>query len=339
MFDNKSTLNILFMVSRVDRASTRYRVMQYIPFLNSQGNICKIIEVSSGRQKWGTLYKELLKTDVVFVQRKLFSFWEIFLLKKIARKMVFDFDDSLMSKSNPRKILRNYRQKIRFKFNISRYDLVIAGNEYLVSQSKKWNNNVIKIPTVVDIERYTLKNIDNYSNEIIVGWIGSQSTIKYLKSCIPFLEILGESYPNIKLKIVADQFFDLKKLPVIKKTWNHNEEISDLHSFDIGIMPLENDQWTRGKCGLKLLQYMAVGLPVVCSPVGVNRDIVSNNVEGFWAETEQEWIYRIGLLSQEKELRLKMGSLGRQKVEKFYSLAVNGPKLLHSLQRVVYDIN
>lgn len=334
-----SPLNILFMVSRADRASTRYRVMQYIPYLNAQGNNCKIIDLSKGGQKWGALYRELVKTDVVFVQRKLFSLLEVVLLRKLSKKMVFDFDDSLMFKSNPKDFWRNYRQKIRFKSNISRYDLIIAGNEYLESQARIWNDKVVQIPTVVDLSRYSLKDNNKNDDEIIIGWIGSQSTLKYLKNCAPFLEKTGEVYPNVKLKIVADEFFDLKKLAVIKKPWDHHEEIADLHSFDIGIMPLENDPWTMGKCGLKLLQYMAVGVPVICSPVGVNRDIVANNVEGFWAETEQDWIDRLGELIREKDLRWQMGSRGRQKVEKVYSLAVNGPKLLQRLRTVVYGKN
>jgi glycosyltransferase involved in cell wall biosynthesis len=336
MAANKSPLNILFLVSGADRASTRYRVTQYFPYLESEGNHCEIMDLSNARKKWVTLYQKTARADVVFVQRKLFSIWEVFLLRKFSKILVFDFDDSLMFKSNPKEFWPNYRQKTRFKSNISRYDLVISGNEYLAEQAKNYNDYVVQIPTVVDLERYSFKGDSKIKDEIIIGWIGKQSTLKYLKKCAPFLEKAGELYPNVKLKIVADDFFDLEKLAVIKKNWNHNEEIADLHSFDIGIMPLENDPWTMGKCGLKLLQYMAVGVPVVCSPVGVNRDIVTHNVEGFWAETEQEWIDRMGQLIRDKELRWQMGFRGRQKVEKVYSLTVNAPKLLNNLQRVVY---
>jgi glycosyltransferase involved in cell wall biosynthesis len=148
-------------------------------------------------------------------------------------------------------------------------------------------------------------------------------TLKYLKQISPALVQLSKRFPDLKLKIVADEFFEIHGLEVEKKEWSLTEEIKDLHSFDIGLMPLSDDAWTRGKCGFKLLQCMAVGLPVVCSPVGMNREIVTDGVEGFWASSQKEWVDKIGTLVQDGSLRETMGSKGRKKVEKTYSLSIN----------------
>jgi glycosyltransferase involved in cell wall biosynthesis len=119
-----------------------------------------------------------------------------------------------------------------------------------------------------------------------------------------------------------------------KKKWQSDEEVSDLHSFDIGLMPLSDDLWSRGKCGFKILQYMAAGLPVVCSPVGVNREIIENGVQGFWAETQEQWVEKISALIMQPELRKQMGLEGRKRATDHYSLTANQPhflKVLHSL--------
>jgi glycosyltransferase involved in cell wall biosynthesis len=138
----------------------------------------------------------------------------------------------------------------------------------------------------------------------------------------------------VQLKIVADDFFELEAMPVLRKRWSAEEEIADLHSFDIGLMPLSDDVWTRGKCGFKLLQCMAVGLPVVCSPVGINAEIVTDGVEGFWARGEEEWVARLSQLVADAGLRAAMGRRARQKVAASYSLAVNAPRLLQYLREV-----
>jgi glycosyltransferase involved in cell wall biosynthesis len=168
---------------------------------------------------------------------------------------------------------------------------------------------------------------------VILGWIGSRGTLKYLKEIAPALEALGKRFPGVKLKIVADDFFDLEHLPVIKKSWSAADEIADLHSFDIGLMPLTDDVWTLGKCGFKLLQCMAVGLPVVCSPVGANRQIVTDGVEGFWASSHAEWVEKIVALINDASLARAMGRRGREKVLQAYSLQANAPLLIQALRQ------
>jgi glycosyltransferase involved in cell wall biosynthesis len=171
------------------------------------------------------------------------------------------------------------------------------------------------------------------SGDVVLGWIGSRGTLKYLKEIAPALEVIGERFPGVKLKIVADDFFGLERLPVIKKSWSATDEIADLHSFDIGLMPLTDDVWTRGKCGFKLLQCMAVGLPVVCSPVGANRQIMADGVEGYWASNHAEWVEKLAALINDATLAQAMGRRGREKVQQTYSLQANAPLLIQALRQ------
>jgi glycosyltransferase involved in cell wall biosynthesis len=151
---------------------------------------------------------------------------------------------------------------------------------------------------------------------------------------LPTLERIFNKYPYFQLKIVCDEFLDSPYLPIIKKRWSSEEEEADLKSFDIGIMPLSDDLWSRGKCGLKILQYQSVGVPVVCTPVGVNRDIVEHGVNGFWAQDEDQWEKGLLKLMQEDGLRREMGLEGRKTVERGYSLDVNAPRILDVLKKV-----
>jgi glycosyltransferase involved in cell wall biosynthesis len=217
---------------------------------------------------------------------------------------------------------------------MKRVDFVIAGNQFLQSEVLPFNPNVITIPTSIDLSQHTLKTPSHLEGPITIGWLGSSSTLKYLKSLMPTLENLHQRFPNLQLKIVCDQFLDNPQVPVIKKRWSADEEEADLKSFDIGVMPLSNDIWSRGKCGLKILQYYSVGIPVVCTPVGVNRDLVEDGVDGYWAENQDQWEDRLLRLIQEESLRRKMGRHGRKTVEKFYSLEVNAPRVLDVLKKV-----
>jgi glycosyltransferase involved in cell wall biosynthesis len=217
---------------------------------------------------------------------------------------------------------------------MKRVNFVIAGNQFLKSQVIPHNLNVEVIPTSIDLSRYTLKEDFHREGLITIGWLGSSSTLKYMKALMPVLENFYRKFPRFQLKIVCDQFLDADHLPVIKKRWSAKDEEGDLKSFDIGIMPLTDDLWSRGKCGLKILQYQSVGLPVICTPVGVNRDIVEDGVNGFWAQDEGQWEKGLLKLIQEDGLRREMGLKGRKTVEESYSLEVNAPHLLHVLKRV-----
>jgi glycosyltransferase involved in cell wall biosynthesis len=168
----------------------------------------------------------------------------------------------------------------------------------------------------------------------MLGWIGTKGNLKYVKKLEPVFKAISQRFPHVKLKIVSNDFYESPSIPVINKPWKLEEENEDLISFDIGLMPLNDDLWSRGKCGLKIIQYLSVGVPVVCTPVGINRDIVRDGENGFWATTEEEWVKRLSSLIQDQNLRRKMGEKGIRTVEEGYSLRVTSEKFLNVLQKV-----
>jgi glycosyltransferase involved in cell wall biosynthesis len=213
-------------------------------------------------------------------------------------------------------------------------DVVTVGNQFLenevlkVDQKKK----VFLIPTSIDTNLYPIKKKISNQEEIILGWIGTKGNLKYLKRLEPVFESLSKKFSNLILKIVSDDFYDSSFIPVIKKQWRLEDENEDLISFDIGLMPLHDDLWSRGKCGLKIIQYLSVGVPVVCTPVGINSDIVKNGENGFWATNQEEWVGRLSAIVQNQDLRYKMGLKGMETVEREYSLAVASEKFFNVLQ-------
>ena len=332
---NVDRLRVLFLVPRLDKASTRYRVLQYFPALDESGIRHEIRALSKTSRDWFGLLRQVRVADVVFIQKKLFTSFEISLLRRLSKRLIYDFDDAVMYKDGPASDSQQVRQHRRFAATARRADLLIAGNDYLCEEARAFQRPTIMIPTPLDMTRYISKpEKADQGGEVILGWIGSRGTLKYLKEIAPALESIGEQLPGVKLKIVADDFFDLEHLSVIKKCWSAADEIADLHSFDIGLMPLVNDIWTRGKCGFKLLQCMAVGLPVVCSPVGANRQIVADGVEGYWASSQAAWVEKITALVRDADLARAMGQRGREKVLQSYSLQANAPLLIAAFRDV-----
>lgn len=327
-------MRVVFLIHSLEVSGCRYRVLQYLPYLKEKGVECSVHLFKEGWPARLRFYSSLRDFDILYVHRRLFPPAEFAYVRRKARKIIFDFDDAIMYRSSSSKNPRSLSRRLKFAYLVKRVDFVVAGNEFLKSEALPYTSRVEVLPTSVDLTRYTLKGEPPPKGPLTIGWLGSSSTLKYLRPMMPTLERLYEQYPHFQLKIVCDEFLENERLPVIKKRWTSEEEEADLKSFDIGIMPLTDDPWTRGKCGLKILQYYGVGVPVVCTPVGVNRDIVEDGTNGFWAENEDQWKEKLLLLMQDRGLRRGMGIQGRQKVERGYSLEVCGSRLFEILQRV-----
>jgi len=213
-------------------------------------------------------------------------------------------------------------------------EVVIAGNAYLAAYAHDAGAKRVEIiPTVIDLKRYPVVSTEKRDKVITIGWIGSPSTAKYLQEITPALvEVCAEG--KAKVRLIGSGLVDLPDVDAEVLTWNEDTEADLMHSFDIGIMPLPDEPWARGKCGFKLIQYMACGLPVIASPVGVNCEIVEHGVNGFLASTKNEWIQALLMLRGNSELRWTMGAAGRRKVEEQYCLQVTAPKLVSLLQSV-----
>ncbi len=328
-------MRILFLIQGWNIASSRYRVLQYIPYLESQGVETEVSLYPRTLKENIQFFNGLSRYDIVFLQRKRFSQPRLALLRRKAKRIVYDFDDSVMYRSSKSEDALSPTRRRRFVQMVKNSDLVVGGNEFLRREVLPFNQNVEVIPTAIDQEKYPLKDYSLAKEEVTIGWIGSRGPIRYLKQMQPIFERIGRRYAHVVLKIVCDTFFDCERMKVIKKPWSPGDEVSDLQSFDIGVMPLVDDPWSWGKCGLKIIQYQGVGVPVVCTPVGVNRDLVEDGTNGYWATTAEEWEKKLAILIEDPGLREKMGREGRRRVLKNFTLQTCAPRLLSILNRVM----
>jgi len=326
---------ILFLIQGFTVAASRYRVLQYLPYLESKGVEATVKLYPRTLKENIQFFASVPKYDIIFLQRKRFNQPRLMFLRRMAKRIIFDFDDAIMFRNSKSKNPISNTRKKRFIQMINTSDFVIAGNEFLKSQVLPYNSNVEVIPTTIDQERYAPKDYSVKKEKVTIGWIGDHGSIHYLKRMKPIFENIGKSYKNVELKIVCDTFFDCENLNVIKKNWDQNDEIFDLQSFDIGIMPLMDDPWSWGKCGLKIIQYQGVALPVVCTPVGINRDLIEDGINGFYATRSEEWIEKLSILIEDFSLREKMGSEGRKKILAGYTLQACAPRLLSILEKVM----
>lgn len=340
---------ILFIAAhRPDRSpSQRYRFEQYFDFLRENGYECELSYIlseaddkafySSGSitQKFLITLKSARKRmkdvirsnqyDILFVQREAFMTGSSFFEKRFSKstaKLVFDFDDSiwLLDTSNANKMWAWMKSAKKTGQIISVADVIFAGNNYLSDYAKQFNNNVKIIPTTIDTKLFQRKTDYSNSEKICIGWSGSLTTIKHFEAALPYLKQIKKKYgDNVFFKVMGDDTYYNKELDIKGIPWASNSEVDVLSSFDIGIMPLPDDQWVKGKCGLKGLSYMALEVPTIMSAVGVNPDIIADGVNGFLASTDEEWMDRLSQLIESFELRRTIGKKGRETVEKYYS--------------------
>lgn len=328
-------MEIAFLVSRLDKPSTKFRVRCYLPRLGSAGVAARVFPLSKRPLGRWLVFLSLGRYDLVVVQKKLFSPWELQVMRRRARRLVYDFDDAVMYAQGERVDREFPPERRRFGRMVESCDWNLAGNAYLAYQARRFSDRVSVQPTPVDTDYYVPRSGDQGRSRITIGWLGSASTVGYLRPLVEVFAALIAERPQVEIKVVSDSVRGIKELESRHKPWKEEEELSDLQSFAIGIMPLPDDPWTRGKCGFKLLQYQAAGLPVVCAPVGVNREIISDGVNGFHASTAQEWAEKLRSLVDSPELRRRMGEAGRERVVKRYSLEVLWPELFSTLRKVI----
>ena len=328
-------MKVLFLIQGFSVAASRYRVLQYIPYLESKGVETKVSLYPKTLKENFRFFNELSRYDIVFLQRKRFNQPRLGLLRRRAKRILYDFDDSVMYRNSKAKDPISSTRRKRFVQMVKNCDFVIAGNEFLKREVLSFNQNVEVIPTGIDQERYHLKTYPVQQERVTLGWIGDHGSIHYLEKMRPIFDRISAKYPHVELKIVCDTFFDCDRMKVIKKKWSSEEEVSDLQGLDIGLMPLVDDPWSWGKCGLKIIQYQGVGVPVVCTPVGINKDLVEDGTNGFWAMTPEEWEEKLSLLIENPGLREQMGREGRRRVLQDYTYQACAPRLFSILTRVV----
>jgi len=343
----------------IEGASTRYRVLAYIPYLEKRGSkvdshfffpskslaavyssgklLEKLYYVMEGfQERFFRLRRH--RYDLVFVHREIFPLGlKVFLrrLRKMGVRIVYDYDDAMfIPQRHGRWLLGKLEDTDSVKEIMALSNLVIAGNEFLAAYARRYNCNVTVIPTAVDTERFRPQFPSRQPDRCTIGWIGSHTTVKYLHSLRGIFERLARTH-SFELKVVGANFpVSVNGLRVGQLGWSLEREVRDFQSCDIGVYPLWDDDWSKGKCGFKAIQFMSVGVPVIASLVGANREIITDGVNGFLAASEQEWCDKLSMLVRDPGLRRKIGLAGRKTVEEKYSLNINAPKLYHALQAV-----
>lgn len=248
---------------------------------------------------------------------------------------VFDFDDAVfvpyVSPSNGYLSYLKFPGKTRTICRMAAH--VMAGNEYLADYARQVNDRVTVIPTTVDSEKYTVE--PRAPNEVpVIGWSGSHSTAAHLLTLKGALRRLAER-ERFRLRVVGVPDFEMEGVDVEAVRWRSATEVEDLRPFDVGVMPLPDDKWSRGKCGMKALQYMGLAIPAVCSPVGVNSEIIRDGENGLLASTDDDWVEKLLRLLRSSEERARLGRAGRATVEARYSAAVQAPRVYDVLESVV----
>ncbi|MEN6617431.1 MAG: glycosyltransferase family 4 protein [Syntrophorhabdus sp.] len=328
-------MKIHFLVQGFRVAASRYRVFQYIPYLKEHG-----IETTFGLYPRNPVEMmrflgNLPKYDCLFLQRKRFSGALLSLVRRRARKIIYYIEDSLMYRNSTSKFPHSRTLLKRFADMVKASDYVIAGNRFLMEQTLPFTQQVDVIPTAIDADRYIPKDYTIKKARVNLGWIGDHGSIHYMEKMKPIFETIGRRYPKAELSIVCDTFIDCRDIPIIRKVWSHETEIKDLRDMDIGLMPLMNDLWSEGKCGLKILQYFGIAVPAVCTPVGVNKDVVKDGTTGFYANDPDEWVEKLSILIENPDLRRQMGEKGREIVMNGYTIQACAPKLLQIIQKTV----
>ncbi len=308
-----------------------------MPFLDQQGyNIIfqygfifkKFTATLKGIYRRFILTFKIKKYDFIFLQRGVAPIgpplFEWIYIKMLRKKIIYDFDDAIwipaVSKQNSLagifKNTGNVKKICKWAYKVS------CGNEYLCNYARQYNSNVVYNPTCVDTDNRHNILADHDVDRITIGWTGSFSTIKYLDIVQPALKRLQTKY-DFDIKIICNQppSLDLANIRYIE--WSEENEVSELASCQIGLMPLTNDELSEGKCGFKLIQYLALEIPAVSSLVGVNKKIIEEGINGYFANSDSEWYDAIEKLILNAPLRKKMGALGRNKIIEQYSLHSN----------------
>lgn len=317
-------MHLIALVEGVEHVCCRYRLRAFQSGWRRAGHDVTLQPIPQDPFSWLRLRKTLARAEGVILQRRLLQGWQLGLVRLATPLLFYDFDDAVFLRdSYSTKGPLSRQRLLRFTRIVNQADVVLAGNRFLADQTRRLAPGaaIAIVPTCVEPTGQPRSLHLAKGNGVQLVWIGSSSTLKGLERVAPLLEEIGTAVPEVSLKLICDRFLTFEHLPVVPCFWSEQTERYSLATSDIGISWLPDDDWSRGKCGLKVLQYMAAGLPVVANPVGVQKEMVRHGETGFLVETPAEWIEAIRRLSNDPALRRKMGGLGRQMVEERYSVA------------------
>lgn len=308
-------MRILFLTHRADTPSTRYRVDPFVDRLRRAGHDAISREYSSSPfALWGT-FREARAADAVVLQKRLPPRWITRALRRRARRLIYDFDDAVYLRRKGAAV--SPTRERRFEAVVAAADVVVAGNSHLAARARR----AVVIPTVLDPAKYESAPRTPHDG-VVAGWIGAGGNLPYLEALLPRLKGLP-----VRVRVVCNRFPDgVEKVP-----WSEAGEAEAVAGMDIGLAPMPDDEWTRGKCGTRILQYFAAGAPVVADDVGAHRDLVGEG--GFLVSSPEAWAEKVGSLASDASLRKRMGEEGRRRLRQAFTPDAVFPKWLDLLTR------
>ena len=325
-------MKILALVEARDHVCCRYRISAFERALGASGWSLTIEPLAPGLFSRMAQFARSGDFDCVILQRKLLPAWQIGELRRRSKRLIFDFDDAVLYRdSYDRRGHYHRRRRERFKRTVQMADVVLAGNDFLSGCALDAGANsdqVRVIPTCVETDDARPGPRPGSKSGVDLVWIGSSSTMAGLDQQRPLWERIGLEIPEVRLRMICDRFLRFEALRVVGIRWSEASENLDVASGDVGISWVPDDLWSRGKCGLKVLQYQAAGLPVVANPVGVHLDLVRPGIDGFLPSNSDEWVEAIQTLVDEPELRQSLGRAARKSVEARYSVAAWSPSFV-----------
>ncbi|MEA3226237.1 MAG: glycosyltransferase family 4 protein [Planctomycetota bacterium] len=309
-------MKLLILTNNPNRASFKQRIGVYFDTLQAGGIDCEIAKIPAGSLARRKLFKRAAHFDGVFLHKKGLNPLDAFWLRRYSRKIIYNFDDAVMySDKNPERYSRSHF--VPFRRSVRLADMVICGSSYLAEHARPFNSNVKILPLGLKVNDYDCDSHADEDDKVRLVWVGSESTLSYLEEIKPAIEQIATRFDNVVLRIICDDFPEFENISVEKRLWSKDTLATDLATSDIGLAPLPDNPFTRGKCSFKVLEYSAAGLAVVASPVGTNASHVRENTTGFLAANVSEWVAKITKLIENPQLRRKMGQAGIKQAANF----------------------
>jgi len=308
-------LRVVFIIESEKSAAARYRVLLNVQAFEAEGIDVYPMMLPRTRRGRRKLFRDVEDYDVVVLQRRLLQSWDLRALRRRVRVLGYDFDDAVMFRDGRHGRFRSFSRSWKFAALMKQVDFVTAGNRYLWEMCPVEDARKHVVVTPVDTQNY--RPARSRGGRLCVGWVGSSSTLRYLEAVLPAVERAARR-ADFELAVVSDEF--PAPAPFIRRIkWRAETEPAEVARFDVGLMPLPEDPWTRGKCGFKLLLYGACGVPSVASPVGVNREIIADGRTGILASRGEDWEEALVRLASDETLRREMGLAARARVADNYS--------------------
>lgn len=323
---------VLFIIQDSKLPSSRIRVLNLLPEMKKYGIETEVIQYPKNPSEKVRLIMKCKHYNMTYLQKKLLSPLDATLMRKYARKLIFDYDDAIYYRQYEQKTSYSWSRNMKFKYLIRKVDIVVAGNRILADYAGRFNRNVVVIPSAVETRNIPLNEHKNTGNKTIIGWVGGAVNLPYLQILShAVLPRLSKEH-RIEFRILSSRAIEIPSVEVTFIPWRLETQEREIALFDIGVMPLPDNKYTEGKCGYKALQYMAASVPPICSDIGVNREIIENGKEGFVVQTAEEFYQALKTLIDSQELRKEMGRNARKKVEEHFSIPVVGKRLYDILK-------